>query len=129
MMEGGQELNEVDRFIQDRIDSVPHLEALLLLWRERPKCWSAETLGKRLWVKADTSRTILQELKRDGLIGLAAEPGDYCYQSGPEMDHLLQAVHDAYRREMVRISNMIHAKPSSAVREFARAFRLKKEQN
>jgi hypothetical protein len=28
---------EVDQFILDEIDSVPHLEALLLLWNTRPK--------------------------------------------------------------------------------------------
>jgi hypothetical protein len=32
-----------------------------------------------------------------------------------------------YRRELVRISSMIHSKPSPAVRQFARAFRLKKD--
>lgn len=32
-----------------------------------------------------------------------------------------------YRREIVRISTLIHAKPSAAIRDFARAFRFTKE--
>jgi hypothetical protein len=32
-----------------------------------------------------------------------------------------------YRRQIVRISTLIHSKPSSAVRDFARAFRFTKE--
>jgi len=35
MSENSQKSADIDRFIQDRIESVPHLEALLLLWRER----------------------------------------------------------------------------------------------
>jgi hypothetical protein len=121
-------MNEVDRFIMDRIDSVPHLEALLLLWRGSPRCWSAESLGRRLWVESEVARTILQDLERGGLIGAALENGEYCYEGDPGRDRLLNSVNDTYRREMIRIATMIHSKPSSAIREFARAFRLKKEQ-
>jgi hypothetical protein len=42
---------------------------------------------------------------------------------------MMLQVDAAYRRDLVRISTMIHAKASSAVREFARAFRLKKERD
>jgi hypothetical protein len=33
---------EVDQFILVEIDSVPHLEALLLLWNSKPRKWSLE---------------------------------------------------------------------------------------
>ena len=32
-----------------------------------------------------------------------------------------------YRKELIRISRLIHSKPPAAVREFAKAFRFKKE--
>jgi hypothetical protein len=53
---------------------------------------------------------------------------EFSYQPDPERDQLLGSLNAIYREEMIRISTMIHSKPSSAVREFARAFRLKKEQ-
>jgi hypothetical protein len=34
-----------------------------------------------------------------------------------------------YRREVVRVSNMIHAKPALALRDFAQAFRFTKEKD
>lgn len=126
-MKDNQERTEVERFIAERIDSVPHLEALLLLWRESSRAWTPETLAKRLWVTPPVSRSILNDLVRDQL--LSADPGrdEYRYQPDPEKDRLLRSVDNMYRQEMIRISTMIHSKASSAVREFARAFRLKKE--
>ena len=41
----------------------------------------------------------------------------------------MAAVDTTYRRELIRVSRLIHSKPSAAVREFARAFRLKKERD
>lgn len=40
---------EVFRFILDEIDTVPHLEALLLLWNSRPKQRAEEELSERLF--------------------------------------------------------------------------------
>lgn len=127
-MEDSQQKANVDRFIMNRIDTVPHLEALLLLWRERPQSWTPESVAKRLWIKPELARNILQDLARDQLLAVSAQTGQYVYSSDPETDLLLSALNDTYRQEMIRISNMIHSKASSAVREFARAFRIKKEQ-
>jgi hypothetical protein len=124
-----QERVEVDRFILDHIDSVPHLEALLLLWQGDLDHWTVEVVAKRLWIDVGHARSILQDLVRDHLIVSAAtETGQYRYSPEPKTDRLLRAVADTYRNEMIRISTMIHAKPSSAVRAFARAFRFAKEQ-
>jgi transcription initiation factor IIE alpha subunit len=129
VIEDPRERAEVDHFILDHIDSVPHLEALLLLWRQRSVQWTAEEIEKRLWIKSEDARRILQDLVREHLISfMAGEPECYIYRPGPDTDLLLGAVADAYRTEMIRISNMIHAKPSSAVRAFAQAFRFIKEQ-
>ena len=56
MTEDTPERAAVDRFILDHIDSVPHLEGLLLLWRERSKPWTAEDVSKRLWIKREEAR-------------------------------------------------------------------------
>ena len=128
-MEDPQGRADVDHFILDNIDSVPHLEALLLLWRQPSVQWTLEEIEKRLWIKSEDTRRILQDLVRGHLISIVAgEAERYTYRPGPDTDLLLGAVDDAYREEMIRISNMIHAKPSSAVRAFAQAFRFTKEQ-
>jgi RIO-like serine/threonine protein kinase len=118
----------VEQFILDQIDSIPHLEALLLLWNNRPKAWPADELAKRLYVNLENAKGILQDLARLRLIvSDAGPPEQYFCELKSEGDDLLAAVDATYRRELIRISNIIHSKPSAAVRDFARAFRFTKE--
>ena len=73
----------IDRFILDFIDSVPHLEALLLLWRSRPKAWTDEQIGKRLYLDGQAASELMEGLVRRGLI--AEVPGrsrHYRYEAG-----------------------------------------------
>jgi hypothetical protein len=119
---------DVDQFLLDQIDTVPHLEALLLLWNSRPKLWTREDMEKALFVGEDAAKQVLDDLVQRGLI--VAVPGvseTYYYEPAPHRDQLMACVDLTYRRELIRISRLIHSKPSAAVLEFARAFRLKKE--
>jgi hypothetical protein len=124
---------EVNQFILEEIDSVPYLEALLMLWNTRPKLWSVEGMAKALYVSPETAHKILQDVAQRGLIVPVSAPGaaeQYGYQSqSADRDALLRAVESTYRRELVRVSTMIHSKASPAVREFARAFRFTKEKD
>lgn len=120
---------EVFRFILEEIDSVPQLEALLLLWHNRAEPWSALQVAKRLYVSGDTARQLLEELQRRHLIATLPQSTEfYQFDAGsPEKNQLIGLVDKTYRRELVRVSTMIHSKASTAVREFARAFRITKE--
>lgn len=120
---------EIEKFIMERFDTVPHLEALLLLWHSRPAKWSPDEMAKRLFVHSDYARNILQDLVRQNLATLsrdAAERDRFEFKAG-DNDALIEQVDTTYRRELVRIATMIHTKASAAVREFARAFRITKE--
>ena len=121
--------DKVYTFVLDQIETVPHLEALLLLWNSRPQPWTVENLSKRLYVSKEIVDALLDDLVRRGLIECVQGPPDgYRYESSSiAQDQLLSTLDLTYRRETVRISTMIHSKPSSSVREFARAFRFTKE--
>ena len=59
---------------------------------------------------------------------LSREAEAYRYEPrSPETDTMIARVEAIYRHEIVRISTLIHAKPSAAIRDFARAFRFTKE--
>ena len=120
---------EVRQFLLDQIDSVPHLEALLLLWNSRPKLWQADEMAGRLYVDREVALRLLQDLARQQLIDSdTSSPERYCYRDDPaDRSRLIRMVDETYRREVVRVSTLIHSKPSSPVRDFARAFRLTKE--
>lgn len=126
-----QNETEIYQFIIDNIESVPHLEALLLLWNSRPQPWQVGNLATRLYISPEVVTSLLQDLERRRLVVHVSDPQEgYLYQSdSPERDALIAAVDATYRRELVRISTIIHSKPSLSVREFARAFRFSKERD
>jgi DNA-binding MarR family transcriptional regulator len=120
---------DIDKFILDHIETVPHLEALLLAWSRRPRSWSVEEMARALYIPPDLASKILQDLAQEGLLKESTDPpAQYAYIPGSEeRDQLIAAVESTYRRELVRVSRMIHAKAPYALREFARAFRITKE--
>ena len=131
MVAHSQGESEVYDFIRERIESVPHLEALLLLWNSRPQPWSVENLAKRLYIPRERVLVLLADLAREDLVAtVEGPPENYEYTSGSiEQDQLIAAVDATYRREVVRVATLIHSRPPSAVRDFARAFRFKKEKD
>lgn len=128
MAEYAQGHPDVDRFLLEQIDTVPHLEALLLLWNSRPKEWLVEEMASSLYLAPEAAKNILDDLVRRGLAsGITGATERFRYESESEKDQLMLAVDAAYRQELIRITRLIHSKPSAAVRAFARAFRIKKE--
>lgn len=116
------------QFLAERIDSVPQLEALLLMWQEQERSWTPEEIGARVYVSGDTSRLILQGLERHQLIVAEGKPPAYRYSGAWDTTgDLMAEVATQYRRHLVQVATLIHSGASSSVREFARAFDLKKE--
>ncbi len=129
-MNKGEE--EIYRFILNQIDSVPQMEALLLVWESRPKKWAESEIAERLYIGIDAVRNIMQELVRRRLLAADTQQSakQYFYESKPEdLDSLIEAVAATYRRDLVRVSTFIHTKASSAVRDFAKAFKFTKERD
>lgn len=85
-----------------------------MLWRSRPKAWTDEHVGKRLYLDGRAASELMEGLLRQGLI--AEIPGrsrQYRYEAG-EWDKVLVAVDTAHRNDLVRISTMIREKRSRA---------------
>lgn len=122
---------DVYEYIFEKLDSVPHLEAIILLWNSRPVGWTAEELASRLYVPTERTNEILHDLIRQQFVQQATgSPPRFSYlPRSEEQNEWMFRVDTAYRREIVRISTMLHAKASPSVREFARAFRFKKDRD
>ncbi len=122
---------DVYEYILEKIESVPHLEAVILLWNSRPVGWTSEELASRLYVPAERTEEILKDLVRHQFVQQSsASPPRFSYlPRNEEQNDWMFRVDTAYRREIVRISTMLHSKASPSVREFARAFRFKKDRD
>jgi hypothetical protein len=117
----------VEQFILEEIETVPHLEALLLLWNNRAQAWTLADMAKALYLSPDETRLVLADLERRGFANLLAED---CFQyRSSDRDSVIGQLDAVYRRHVVRIATMIHSKPAASLREFARAFRLKKDKS
>jgi len=120
---------KVEQFILEKIDSVPQLEALLLIWNKRPKVWLVDEMSGAIYVSTEATQAVLRSLVEKEL--LAEEPsgtGQYSYRSrSAEWEDFMELLDRTYRHELIRISKLIHAKAPSAVEQFARAFRLTKD--
>lgn len=129
MPEGSPSREQIDRFLVDEIDTVPQLEALLLIWNRRPKTWYCSEISKSLYISQDLAQEVIRHLEQHHLVmKVEGSAGAYVLRTdSEEREQMLAAVDATYRRELVRISNLIHEKASRAVRDFASAFRFKKE--
>ena len=117
------------QFLAGYIDSVPQLEALLLLWEDPQRLWSEEELARRIYVGRPVAAAILQSLQRQQLVTAEAAAA-VRYRYNPQWDpsgEVMPEVAATYRRHLVPLATFIHSRASTAVREFARAFDLKKD--
>jgi hypothetical protein len=117
----------VERFLLDSIDTVPHLEALLLLFQSPATVWTVLELAARIYVNDKQASVILEDLTRRSLIVRTEQtPAAYQYVThSPEQTALLDKVAQSYRTQLVQVTRFIHSNASGSVRDFARAFRLK----
>src|ERR1017187_8564135 len=88
-------------FILNKMDTVPHLEALMLLWNSRPVGWTYAELGSRIYIAPEKLGELLRDLVRKQLIAeSSAEPPRFSYVSRTsEQDELMRMVDTAHRQD------------------------------
>jgi hypothetical protein len=116
---------ELQEFLAAHIDSIAQLEALLLLRGAPDVVWDVEGTARRLYIDEQQASQVLAQLCAEGLV--EAEAGSFRFR--PRSDALLRMaalLDEHYRRYLIPITNLIHAKPRR-IRQFADAFKLKKD--
>lgn len=107
------------------LSSVEQLELLFLLRQLQPQELSAEEASRRLHTSQHSSRTRLEELVRTGHVAVRAER--YRYAASGEADRAVAELERYYGTHRTRIISLIFSRPSESVRDFADAFRLRKD--
>jgi hypothetical protein len=115
--------DDVRQFLLGFIDSVPELEALLLMRHECDTSWDDASLAARLYTDTNTSRSVLEALSRRGLV--IAEEARFRYGPPDDLRHSIDQLASTYTRLLIPITQLLHAKPRPAVQHFADAFRLR----
>ena len=115
---------ELRDFIINCIDSVGQLEALLLLRADPAKTWDVAQLARRLYVNETEAAAIFAQLNAQSFA--IAAGGSFRYDPAGKQTVIIDQLAEAYARQLIPITNLIHAKPRR-IREFADAFKLKKD--
>ena len=120
---------DIRRFVLSSVNSVPYLEALLLLRSAPELTWSARQFAQRLYVSEKLARELLQDLVSNGVAEAdAAVPPQFRYQPvSTQLYELLDLVADFYARHLVEVTHLIHSKTDKRAHHFANAFRWRKD--
>jgi hypothetical protein len=125
----GQSLpRHVEQLIAERIDSVAQLEIVLLLMADPTKPWSAGTLAKHMAFDQKMAQAQLDELCTKHLLGCDDRRVEFRYApSTPELDQAMRDLGQAYADRRVTVIGMIFSKPTDKLRNFADAFRIRRD--
>jgi DNA-binding MarR family transcriptional regulator len=116
------------RFIEECIDSVPQLETLLMMMDDPQRDWTAAEIAGRVYITREDAVRVLDALRRRGMIApLEAGQAFRILLADEQRRALLEEVARSYRANLTRIATFIHEKPPASLKEFARAFTLKKD--
>lgn len=126
-MTGDDELPAaIAQFVTLNLDSVAELEALLLVHGTSGERWDVHRLARRLYITDPEAATVLHKLRRRGFVS----PDEAGFRYLPQAEALrldVDALAAAYPRFLIAITQLIHAKPRTALREFSDAFRFREE--
>lgn len=117
----------VERFLRGTVRSIWELELLLLLHRQRTRLWTADELVRELRASVLIVGASLGALQKVGLVSRNANDQYQYWPITPELDHLVDDVAAAYANSPVSVTEAILSAPSSNIRIFADAFKIKKD--
>lgn len=126
---GGGIAQEVSLFLADHIDSVLELELLLLLRSESARTWTAAELANELKIDPAFAAAQLEKFHhRKFLARTDQADGAYRYApASPELDAAVASVAATYATHRVSMIALIFSKPTSTLKSFADAFRIRKD--
>lgn len=116
---------DLRRFVVAKIHSVPMLEALLLL-RTRAQGWAVGELAARLYLPDAKVQGLLEKLQAEGLARLEQGMAFYAPASA-ETATQVDRLAETYSRRVVEIAELIHSGLERQARDFADAFRLRRD--
>jgi hypothetical protein len=121
---------ELDRFLAQEIHSVEQLEILLLLSGNTDRWWTAGSVYDVVKSNLNSVEERLKQMAERGFLQKAQdpEPGFKFEPKDARVRDLVSQLRTAYKERSVKVVQAIYSKPPDAVQEFARAFRIRKDQ-
>ncbi len=116
----------IQRFILTSIDSVPHLEAILLLCTSVAE-WTAAHLAQRLFITEKKAGDVLSDLCAAGFASKSDTDLFRYDPASPDLREMVDELDEIYPRQLVQVSRFIHMKTYKQAQAFGDAFKWRKE--
>ena len=115
----------IRQFIVNKIDSIAHLEAILLFHSSPEHVFQTEEIANRLYVREREARALLKDLEKSEFI---IRNGDgYQYRSSPDLNPQISELSETYARCLIPTTRLIHEKASKKIQQFANAFKFRED--
>lgn len=117
--------SDIRRFILTSIDSVPHLEAVLLLRANPTTDWDAKAMAQRLFINEKRAAEVLAGLKANGFADVKKEPVLLYYYSPATigLQEMMDRLAQTYSTHLIEVTNLIHSKINKQAQQFGDAFK------
>jgi DNA-binding MarR family transcriptional regulator len=121
--------DDVRQFILRFIESVAHLEGLLLLRSDPQTAWTVDQVAGRLYIDKAQAAGVLAYLSANGFLNTTGSPVPaYSYRpASRELAQTVDRVAEYYSKYLIPVTNLIHSRPKPKIQQFADAFRLRKD--
>lgn len=122
---------EIRRFILTSIDTVPHLEALLLLRYDEKVEWDSKAMSQRLYISEKRTVELLEDLLAAGFAAVKRTSPDLYYYSpvSEDLRNMVSRLAEVYAKRLVEVTNLIHSNISKRAQQFGDAFKWQNEKD
>jgi hypothetical protein len=121
--------SNVRRFLNDHVESVVQVEALLLLHARPDEAFGRADVAAALKVEPAWAEAQLSNLRDRGILSEVAAGSYRWAPATPEIGAAVAGLARAYADRRVTVIGLIYAKPSEPLRSFADAFRIRKDKD
>jgi hypothetical protein len=117
---------ELRQFIRKYISSVSLLEMLLMLKKAPHQVWTPEEVSREMRSNPFYAKTQLEELVAAKLIQEVSGGGFQFNENNPHQE-ILEQFEELCNTRRFTVINYIYSQPIDSIRDFANAFRIKKD--
>lgn len=117
---------DIKDFIKTCIQSVSHLEVLLMLVDKSDFAWTAEDIAKELRTNNTSAAQYLKHLHDNGLLHKEGNTFKY-FPSTPDLVEKVKILSALYKEMPVTIITVIFEKPQEKLKDLSDAFKIKKD--
>lgn len=114
-------------FMKKYINSVSLLEVLLMLKRDPSRSWTAQDISNEMRTNPSYAAAQLGELIALKLVIPSTREDAYCFDAQSPHSAVIDELEELYSNRRPTIINFIYAPPIDSIRDFANAFKIKKD--